>query len=137
MHNALVVDQCRLGDLRGPHIGHLRLVHDLSARLLIVGNHHMMAVLIHVHQDARIVHVTDHVADELTTTVIQTVGDKVERTRQLSGGEVEALAFLRGVRGEQRRQLLTLKTRVRSDRQVAHAVNVPTTQIIDDIIEDL
>ena len=97
----------------------------------------MMTVLINVHEDARIVHVTNHVADELTTTVIETIGDKVERTRQLSRGEVEALAFLRGVRCKQRRQLLTLKARVRSDRQVTHAVNVPTTQIIDDIIDDL
>ena len=96
-----------------------------------------MAILIHIHEDARVVHVTDHVADELTTTIIETVGDKVKRTRQLSGGEVEALTFLRGVRGKQRRQLLALETRVRSDRQVTNAVDVPTTQIIDHVVKDL
>ena len=137
VHNTLVVDQCCLRDLRSPHISNLSPVHDLSTRLIVISNHHVMAVMIHVHQDAGIVHVAHHVADELTTTVIETVGDKVERTRQLSRGEVETLAFLRRIGGKQRCQLLALDTRVRSDRQVTHAIDVPTTQIIDDIIEDL
>ena len=50
---------------------------------------------------------------------------------------MEAFTLLRGVRGKERCKLLTLETVVTSDRQVAHSVDVLTSQVIDHVIEHL
>ena len=137
MNYALAIDERCLRDLRSPHIGDLSVLHTRGARLVIVGNHDVVLVHIHIHEHTRVVDVAHHVTDELSTTVVQTVGDKVKGSSQFSRSEVEAFTLLRGVRGKERCKLLALETVVTSDRQVTHSVDVFASQIINHVIEHL
>ena len=84
MNHALVIDKCCLGNLRCPHISNLSIPHSLSTRLIIVSNHDVVLVHVHVHEHTGVIDVTHHVTNELSTTVVQTVGDEVESTSQFS-----------------------------------------------------